>query len=454
MVEAQQGLGHGSENSPRKDLTTADKLVLAYNASQDFIIAAGILDSVEDSKYKENAALKISRELVQSGREPLFPPSHFLEEVNQRESWNRNDMYEGISLLQADMGDLPGALQTAELTHGFPWYYINLAKIVNQHSENPIPVFKKALEKESRAGDNDQVRTYGQLAKVQLEFGLDGKPLLDAAKAKAETNNWKNDWYNLELATWYARCGYPQDALEVMTKIDYNSEQIAPHGKAEVLSLIAIAQARNRIDPSEIVTMTIEQTEAIKSFNNYHPQWMQAQIYANLSRAYASYGLDPRPLIGRAIQKVQADPSNLGADSYVEIAKAELSYGADARSTLVLALERADNILEPDDKDESGYGSIIQLSIWEDIFHTQVTGEYLSDARQTLERIDKYSSDQGILARKAELMAELAVEEAKRGLSQGEINGLSQEQVREILRSPNELAAQAVVYFELDNKLL
>ncbi|HVZ58393.1 MAG TPA: hypothetical protein VG935_01410, partial [Patescibacteria group bacterium] len=201
--------------------------------------------------------------------------------------------------------------------------------------------------------------------------------------------------------------GYPDDALAVWQK----TSGTGYHHKAEVLSMIAISQARNGIDPRQAVASAVDLAEALKSDDRYHPSWKQAEIYANLSRAYAPYGLDVKPLIDRAVEKAQTEPTNLRADAYTAIAKAQVSFGADARPMIALAQESADDIVKPGEEADSGYGGPIQILNWEEIFHTQLDGKYYDDARDTLARMDRYS-DQDILGEKAELLAHLAREQS------------------------------------------
>ena len=112
MVDRQQDLGKVPERSPEEVGAIAYRLVLAYSARQDFTAALAIVNEVGDPLERDKAQVKIARAQVQSGLEPIFPPDHFLERAGR---W----MEEDVPLLQAEMGDIEGALQTVALGYEY-----------------------------------------------------------------------------------------------------------------------------------------------------------------------------------------------------------------------------------------------------------------------------------------------------------------------------------------------
>lgn len=397
MVDRQQDLGKVPDQSPVR-------LSLTDTANRDFSVSVSIVGGLDKSPFKEHTSLKISRRLARAGRPTIASPDYYLGIARQREPWSRNDVYEGVALLQAEMGETSAALLTAELTYGFSWFYTDLARIVARHGDDPQPIFDRVHSRlRVDSSSTGEVRGAGHALEVQRELGLPApKLLIDRFRVRdGNRDNYSNS-YNLELAEAYARAGYPADALDVWQLIrDKGYDQ-----GAEVLSVIAISQGRNGIDPRETVASAIQLAEALKGDGSVGPGWKQGEIYANLGRAYALYDLDPQPLIDRALEKASSEPSNLKINTYIEIAKAQVSFGGDGKPAITLALHWADDILKPGEKD-GGYGEPIQQLYWEDIFHTQLEAGHFDEARETLRRLDRYS-ELDILAYKAELLAELA----------------------------------------------
>ena len=117
-----------------------------------------------------------------------------------------------------------------------------------------------------------------------------------------------------------------------------------------------------------------------------------------------------------------------------------------------MALQWADKVVKPGEEDDSGYGEMFQLFNWEEIYRTQIAGGYFDDARQTLDRMDRYP-DKDVKSLKAELLSELAREQARKGLLPEEIAGLTLIDIRMILLGRNEVARQAALHFGLDKKV-
>lgn len=445
---------------PTPQVPVEDRLVLSFRADRAFLETTAILDATQAGVHRDNATLKISRELARAGRQPLFPPDHFFNIANQRKILDRSRVYEGITLLQAEMGDVPAALLTAEMTYGIPGFYIDLARVLARRGANPQPVFDRIHNKlRIDTGGTSDVGKVGRTLEVQRDLGLAApKHLIDRFRVRDGRKDDYSNSYNLALAESYARAGFPDDALDVWRLVRDTGYYIH---KVTVLPYIALAQARNGVDPSETVAAAIEYAGIFKTEVDERQiqSFLEVETYSKLSRAYAAYGLDPRPLINTALQRAleitdfdQWVRSNVRADAYTEIAKAQIESGTDARPTLALALEWADKVVKPGKEDNSGYGGSIQLLNWEDIYRAQLAGGYFDDARQTLDRMDRYPY-QDIRSMKAELLAKLARKQAQKGLSLEAIAGLTPDNIRVILIGRNEIAKQAALYFGLDKKV-
>lgn len=384
---------------------TSEGLSLKDRALHDFSTAIRMIEELNPSRGKDDASLKVSQELARVGRLPILPIDQYLNAAQQRENWANGEIYDGISLLQAEMGDISGALQTARKTFEHPWFHISLARTVARHGADPRPIFDILHNKlRADAGSTGDPRQAGYALEAQRELGLDApKSLLDRFRVRdRKDDDYSNSW-NLELVEAYARAGFPQDALDVWRI----TRDTGHHHRAQALSLIAVSQGRNGIDPRETAADAIRSTEAIKGDERSGYAWIQAEHYANLSRAYAIFQLDPQPLIDLALGKAAAEPTSLRTESYKEIAKAQISFKANAKQTLKLALEQADNIVKPGEEETSGYGGQIQIIYWEDIFQLQLEGGYFDEAHETLDRMDRYKEEY-MAGEKAVRLAELA----------------------------------------------
>lgn len=396
-------------------MNNADKEQLVIAGKRDFDSALSSIDTLKESKARNDVYLKVAQEQAGAGLEPVYPPDYFLKIARRRISWKRNDVYEGITMLQANMGDIQTALQTAELTFQFPSFYIHLARVAAQQRFDPQPIFDRIHNRfRIDAGSTGDVRDAGLTLEAQRELGLDApKYLIDRFRVRDRKRNDYSNSYNLELAEAYTRAGYPEDAMEVWLKARETGYHY-PH-KTAVLPYIALAQARNGLDPTPVVETAIRYADMLKTRVDKEqlPECLQAEIYAKLSKAYAVYGLDPSPFIERAFQKAlevkdfdNVVLTNIRAGVYRGIAKAQVSYGVDTRNALSLALEWADKVMEPGEELNDDYGVILQVLEWEDIFHVQLNGKLFEDARDTLRRFDRYP-DQDIVVHKAKLLAEL-----------------------------------------------
>lgn len=384
-------------------------------ARQVFSLALGIVSAIKDQRTRNEACLKIAQEQVLAGLRPIYPPDYFVLVAQQRESWDRESSYEGVVMLKAYMGDVKGALQIAELTSKFPWFQIEFVKVVAQKGGSTQPIFDE-IHKRLVNGSVSDVRYTGYALEAQRLLGLTApKHLLDQFRVRDQLRDNYSNSYNLELAEAYARAGYPQDALDVWQRTEDTGNHYAH--KAAVLSHITISQARNGMNPSRLVEAAITYAEIleIKVDKKQIPNCLQAEIYINLGMAYAAYGLDPSLLIDFALQKASEIKdldgmlllAQIRADIYTQIAKAQIGFGADAKPTIAIALEWADNIVRSGEEEaDSGFLASFQIQRWEEIFRVQLDGRFFDDARETLNRLDRYP-DQDITALKAVLLAKL-----------------------------------------------
>lgn len=206
------------------------------------------------------------------------------------------------------------------------------------------------------------------------------------------------------LTTAYAQGGFPEEALDAWTSI---SENYYLPNRVKTLAVVAVAQAREGVDASEVIAKVQELTGLIEPTEPVFdvPGAEKAEIYADLARASFLSGDDPQPMFNTALRHALEETSNLRTNAYIEIAKAQLDVGIDARNTLTLARDWASGIVKPDEPDGS-WGSAIQIIDWEYVFRAQLEGQYFDEARETLKLFERYPEEE-VAAYTAGLLAAL-----------------------------------------------
>lgn len=359
-----------------------------------------------------------------------------------------------------------------------------------RRGEDPTPILEEAMDRVGKSkahwGDNHfgKVIEYARIGKIFHKAGLDPKAAFSKAedeitRAKQDARHFDNRSC-LELASVYAQCGYFDNALKMIDKLDMkligkdqSPDMVAEHRKHKVREILDVvlgeqlaqgdvsgaietakklgwprpmikALARKAVSESEQgVNPSLTITEALREAGSYsfpeEPE-LYEEAYPLLALALAKYGKDEEARemfsnIGRMIKDLDLA---FRPDAGFALARAIDDAGYDATDFFRQVFDWAD---EAKEKHEL-YWDVYEVGI-----HSLIERGHFDLAKEYLDKYSEYPWP------KSRLIAELAGKEAKRGLTQEEINGLSQEEIQAIIAGDNESAKEAALYFGLDKKV-
>lgn len=271
------------------------------------------------------------------------------------------------------------------------------------------------------------------------------KPKWMREKEAAISKGPRNHAVRYDLAFDYATLGYWQDAESIIYKVNPKSRSLNPGAIPWVLAYIAVGQAKDSVDPSEKVREVENRLEQIGVQTQFGVR-EHAEILCLLAQANANFNLDPQPLIEKAFRMAELERSNGRIHVYLKIAEVQMNHNQDPKNALGLAFEW-NKVME------KRFGTDImaqtcQIIDWTDIVSSQLRAGLLDDARKSIAEIDKYTKDEpDFILMQAEMLAELARQEAQLGLSREEIDRLSPADLHSVLTSGNHLAEEALEYF-------
>ncbi len=460
MVEVQQGLGHGPENYPRKNLTIADKLVLTYSATKDFLRATETADNMPNDSTRAIAYKKIASAFARSGMDvPIL---------------NRLQNPVDVARIHAEAGNFKAADETLAMANR-EWgkdLIIEFAKMKAAAGIDPIfevVEIKRLIKEHEDKYPTPQLSLYEELAIIEYKAGKDPSQFLTHAEDKLDELTQKYPDFSgiphdySELAKAYVSCGNFERALVVADKIKGYNPIIEAQVRMKTLANIAEEQIarglyQDAIINTELAVQTIEQADHQPEHLVIHLKNCQkievAKLYATIAKAKGLNGEDPSGSFALAMEKVgDISFEGWGAQSLIEIAKAQRAVGINPAVVLDLALKGIDAIFQAEDCDV--YDIVYGTMAYEDLALTQAQIGEIDDAKKTLDHLENADTKgDDTKSEVSIILANIAAAEARLGLSSEEISSLNQEQIQNILRSNNELATEAVVYFGLDNRLL
>jgi hypothetical protein len=344
------------------------------------------------------------------------------------------------------------------------------------------------------------------IAQTQHDIGMDTGSLLVKAEVTIDKREedffWKPLLYG-SLAEAYASCRDMDSSLRVVDKIMGGDSERTRHNREEALKKIAkerlrkgdtkaaLAAARRTglnlfiteiaANGAIVATQKESAVELIDIALNHVSQPLrvyksidgmeehvtevdkseQAELYALIGRAKNVSGQDSTPLFSRALELAsELQPGWNRAVTYNSIGTKQTLSGIDGTQAFGKASEEIDKHLTTNPNRHWIDASDDDWQM-ETIAEEQVECGRYDLAKETIEKfitsadIDKSIKSKEALHKSAVyLLSLIAGSQAKRGLSQEEISGLSPDEIRDLLKSPNELVAEAVVYFELDNRIL
>lgn len=492
MAERQQQLRQAPEYQ-KSELTISDRLVLSYQARQNFQEAIDIAAQTNGGDVM-NALVEVGSKMVETGLSPepvLARLTQGRDNLPEVDRWGSRRDREFIELGMADVHGMLGehdsmrALLRPPEQDGVLWTvspYLYAGRQLIRSSQNPTPILEEAMgrvEKSKAHYDNYFGKTSEliRIAKVFYEAGLDPKIAFSRAEAIIEAARRINtrtffDYRTYEeLGEGYAQCGLAEDAIRIVELLrevtdGHNRDWVTGQtiGKitkahlargeydaalevakkynldrftAGILSKKAVAQAREGTDPSATVT------EALTAVGDKKCPQVYEEVYPQLALALHYSGKADEAK--RMLEGIRAamDGFDLEWDK------------ADVGRALAKAM------------DEMGFDSedlYQEILVWDEITAKELGGmfgksdekivvgeEVITDLIQkgNFQQAKRYIDDYDIKYawQRSGLLADLANEQARRGLSPQEIETLSPEDIRTILASDNETAKQALTYF-------
>lgn len=489
MVEKQSDIGKTPDRSLETTLTTADRLVFAYQARQDFAWAFEIANDIPEPGFahdKVNAIIDIGIVLARSGLDYSEAIERLSQLANRVDESGKVVIQTGIVEIHREGGKfdeadevlLKACMSSDSSLERVPDHksYLTLARQKARFGQDPRAELEKAyqeIQQREANGTSSRIQ-YAELA--QAHFELTGEyPEAYLSKAEGDIDEHAGrypdavhvpGWYG-DIAKAYATCGNFEKGTQMLDKIKgYN-----PIHEAEVKigvlghmvkELIERGLYQDAVRNARAAIQVIGQAEAQPEYLTHHLRHFQREelvkMYALIGKAHGLSGEDPMSSFTLALEKTEEFPfKGVGVRSLIEIAKAQESVGINSSVALDLALRDLDEIPEGEDYDNS-YHFAAQLKGYEDLICVQLELGKVDEARVTLSRLENLENRENSkdipLSIVAFALATIAQASAKKGLSPIEIDALSQEEIRDVLGSSNELVAQAAVYFELDNRVL
>lgn len=400
MAEKQQDLGH--QEGPKR---VTEGLTLASQAEKDFAEAINIVNGIEVPLVKTAAALIVSASLLRSGKESLIKRSELKDLEVEHTSNSIFHIVKYKAVLQAEMGDLDDAWETAK---DYIPGQIAVAEIASR-TQDPSELFRQINELSKQNGYH-----LGVNLETQRKLGI--KPeseLLDSYRESMFETPRNELWRRFDYVELFAQAGLTDEAYYFWR---YSEDDKLLRRKALSMSKIAITEAENGGNPSGFIELAMEVADKMEPdpHNFYDPSRDQAYIYINIAKSLKD--INPRPSIRRAMEYADKVDNNLQIDIYTDIARAQVEAGIESKPTIDLALKALEHYFQPDGSNDDygiGIGNIIEIA------KVQMEAGYFEDSKTTLQRLNVYEDfdKEYIQLMKVEIIAQIAERELKLALS-------------------------------------
>lgn len=489
MAENEQSLQQSS---------IADRLISTHLARKSFAAAIDLASSFDYRSDQVRLNGYIGRCLAQAG----FDPSaqlEFLEGIvattkDKPEDERRPAVYAAARIYLADSN--PGAaLKTISLHRNVgkgsssqPYTDLEIAKSFARLGQDPSPVLKGALlyigaTKDDYVKAND----YISLAGAQYAIGVDHKHALAKAYSLTKRLGSMKPYFCVDLAKAYAQTGDLEMALQVVDQIQDKDPLLVSQKKNEALESVSKATlARGDIDAaleiaqkvgSNLFVAEIAAEGAISAVQNRRSaialvhkaldyanrplaedgssdfdKARQAEVLALIARGkylnkqrhgwFFSKALEAAPTIKHELYR---------ASVYNAVARNQALIGEDAKPTWRLAMDSvAEYVAYPETDSLDKAEAALTL---EDFTKAQIECGYHDMAQETVEQMIKVESEDNSRYNelfKAEVLADIGLSRARKGLTTTELMSLPAGIIRQIMVGNNVTAKEAVAYFGLN----
>lgn len=391
-----------------------------------------------------------------------------------------------VLAMLGDRDQFPTLLTSPERDYGWGVSpYLHSAEAAYKSGSDPLPQLESAMERisQNKPGyDNHygRVSEYVRVARVFHKVGLDPNVALSKAEVEiveARTANHLDTRAVEQLASGFTRVGNFGDAIRVTDFIDVEDDPHEIYGKryvreilkqvveeqasgdfdvtlelakrfnwndliAQILAKKAVDLARHGTDITQISRDVIRLCEGIPVSFKYE------KVYPSLGLAFVEYskktGVEVVP--ATTFEQINLSTQRLALmdklDVGVALANAVDEAGYDATEFYIDALEVVDQFRTEEKEWDDFFG--VSYSILEDGIRTLSKRGYFELAREYLA---KYPDDGWS---KSMLMSELALQEAKKGLTQAEIDMLIPDDLASITQSEENDVRNAARYFGLN----
>lgn len=492
MSEKQQ-LGRVTERQTTQ-LSVSERLALNYLSWQNFEEAIEIAAQTRGGDVM-NALVGVGSRMVEAGLSPepvLTKLTQVRDNLPEVDRWGSRRDREFIELGMADVYGMVGEFDKMRALLGPPaqdsalWTitpYLHAGRQLIRSGQDPTPILVEAMERVVESKDHydnyfGKTTSLIRIAIVFYEARLDPKTALSRAEEIAErarrtysrTRTFFDYRTYVELGDGYATCGLAEDAIRMVDLLREVTEGYILDG--------ATGEAIERITKAHLARG--EHDAALEAASRYGLDRFLPGILSKKALAQALEGVDTAVTIEEALNAVgDKKYPRIFEEVYPQLALALYFSGrAEEANQMIESIRQAidDFDLEWDKADvgralakvmdemeldtEALFQEILR---WEEISSSElglsvdsdeeaVVGEEVihdliqkGNFQEAKAQVYKYGNKH--TWQKSGLLADVAKEQAKRGLSIQEIQSLSPEDVQTILASENEIAKQALAHF-------
>lgn len=461
----------------QQELDLGQRLTLAYQARQDFAESIEVASTVQGGDVM-NALVEVAHEMFKVDMPPVRVLERLTDIRDRRFDQRDREFIElGMADVHAMLGNfskLPNLLSKPYA--GSRYYgssvYVFAAELEVKNHQDPTPILEKALEGKGYLHHLIEIaRVYHQVGKVDQAREILTKA--EGLVVEAKKTPPFDERYCEDLAAGYTQIGYSEDGLRMIDFLKDNKYK--PYYQGKITEIVARKQAA-RGDFDEAV-QTADMLKRKRLLVHLLSQKLIADartspdIYADIDRIleilgdreYPELYEDVYPNIGLALADAGEKRDSKMVFDHVKngIDCLDVMYRGDAGFALAEAMDRAGFEAEPIYRRAFGWADEFR---WEDRDldeHFGVSYSMHLDGIQKLINRGHFIMAREFLTQlplenwyKSGLIATLARREAEKGLSEQEISQLSQDQIRAILLTGNEMAQKAVKYFGLDKGVI
>ncbi len=456
--------------------TLASRLVFSFNAELNFDLAL-TLGSGLDNSYLVS---QISQSLAEAGKTE--------DEIKNLLSGNLKNVTQetlstNMALGYAKRGNYASAEQLLQRGDVWSGWYTQVATVKAKNGDDPSDVYKLALEKAKRQTiDATKVRETCAVITSMSEVGIQADKELEELVSGMSQDEIEIDANS--IAETFVALGIANRAVEFAQMGKYNTQRYIDQvlcksaraliKKGETEQALEVA---NKTGDSEFITeitrksVLYQAENGVKNESLYSRlQIMSAGVLNNpntwaskkvefacdMAKIKKAYGEDPSAMLGLALNiAAEGDDDYLQKiDLLTNIAKTKAGLGQNAAPIFGLLFESTEHLYKLSSAEDADKLDRMELLMAvEDLTQTALDLGFLHEADKLihhyLEKIVDEELDDEVIVSQVDMIAKLAVAQAKKGLTKEEITAISIEEVEALLKSNSHKTHEAIGYFNL-----